>query len=248
MPVSDADAYLYQRGLAGLRVTVQRRMTAALRVVAERYPDDPVRFRDASIGVMQNLTREYGAVAGQFSADWYNAMRSQEGIRDRYVARGFIGDYDEQVAQTIRRAVGDLFTAAPDLEAVFASITDKASKYVADNGRETVRRNSFTDPRGQGWHRVAIGETCDFCLMLTGRGGVYTRSSVRFKSHVKCNCACAPSWDANAVEVPDIAYEASARTASLSPRQRDEMNKRIRDWIGGNSDELASLRESLTAP
>ena len=209
MAISPEEAAQFQRALANLRVTVQRRMTSALRVVAEQYPDDPRRFRDAAIGVMTNLTRQYGAQAGSFAAEWYNAMRTNEGIRDRFVARGFIGVDDVAVAQTVRRAVGDLFTEAPDLDHVFKMITDRTSQYVSDSARETIRRNTQRDSRARGWQRVSIGETCPFCLMLTGRGGVYTRESARFKAHVDCDCAAAPSWDANAPEVPEAAYRAS---------------------------------------
>jgi hypothetical protein len=240
--VTRAQEYDMQRALAGLRVTVQKRMTAALRVVAERYPGDPRRFRDASIGVMQNLTKQYGGQAGQFAAQWYNAMRADAGIRDRFVARGYIGDFDTAVAETIRRAVGDMFLEAPDLEAVFASITERTSKYVADSGRNTIRRNALADPRARGWRRVAHGETCDFCLMLVGRGGVYTRESVEFKSHPHCNCGAVPEWGSNVPEVPTIAYEASASREGMSEADKATLNRRIQSWISKNQDSLDSLR------
>lgn len=245
--VSAQEAYELQRAMAGMRVLVQKRMVAALRVVAERYPNDPRRFRDASIGVMQNLTKEYGSQAGAFAAEWYNAMRSNEGIRDRFVARAYLGsDIDEEVAGTVRRLVGDLFTEAPDLEAVFAAIAERSAKYVADQGHNTIRRNSFRDPRARGWQRLAHGETCDFCLLLVGRGGVYVEQTVTFKSHVKCNCTAGPVWDESLPEVPTIAYEASARTSSMSPKARAESNQRIQEWIAGHSDELSELRASLS--
>lgn len=235
-----------QRALAGLRVTVQKRMTAALRVVAEQYAGDPVKFRNTAIGVVQNLTKEYGAQAGAFAAEWYNAMRTDEGIRGRYVAKGWIGDYDIQVAETIRRVVGELFEEAPDIEAVLNSITERAAKYVSDTGHETIRRNSISDPQAAGWQRVAHGETCDFCLVLVGRGGVYTRSTVRFKSHVGCNCTASPSWDLSLPEVPTEAYMASARIQSLSVEQRQIMNERLQAYIEQNRAELDALRVSLS--
>lgn len=243
--MTPAQEYEMQRALAGLRVTVQKRMTAALRVVAEQYAGDPRRFRDAAIGVIQNLTKQYGAQAGQFAAQWYNAMRSDAGIRDRFVARGYIGDYDDEVAETIRRLVGDLFTDAPDLEAVFQSITERASKYVADDARETVRRNAGRDPRARGWRRVAHGETCDFCLMLVGRGGVYTDESVRFASHVHCNCTAVPEWNQNVPEVPTIAYQASASRQGMSDKARAKLNRNIQSWIADNQDYLNSLRSDV---
>lgn len=239
--------YDLQRALAGLRVTVQKRMTAALRVVAEQYAGDPTRFRDTAIGVVQNLTRDYGAQAGEFAAAWYNAMRLDEGIRGRYVAQGWIGDYDVRVAQTVRRAVGELFEDAPDVDNVFSSITDRASKYVTDTAHETIRRSSVSDPQAHGWRRVAHGETCDFCLVLVGRGGVYTRSTVLFKSHTHCNCTASPEWDSTAHEVPTEAYMASARTQSLSAEQRQIMNDRLQAYIEQNRDELDALKVSLNS-
>jgi hypothetical protein len=197
---------------------------------------------------MQNLTKEYGVQAGTFASEWYNAIRLDEGIRGRYVAKGWIGDYDAQVAETIRRAVADLFTDAPDLSHVFQVITERAAKYVADMGHETIRRNAARDPQARGWKRVAHGETCDFCLLLVGRGGVYTRESVRFKSHVKCNCTASPSWDQNAPEVPTIAYEASARTSTMSREERQIVNERIQGFIEQNRSELNTLRSDLNVP
>lgn len=236
-----------QRAMAGMRVLVQKRMTAALRVVAEQYPGDPRRFRDAAIGVMQNLTKQYGAQAGEFAAQWYNAMRLDEGLRDRFVARGYIGDYDAEVAGTVRRLVGDLFTEAPDLEAVFEAISARAAMYVSDNGFETVRRNAGRDPRARGWRRVAHGETCDFCLMLVGRGGVYTDRTVTFKSHVKCNCGAVPEWNPNVPEVPTIAYQASASREGMSDKARAQLNRNIQSWISDNQDYLNSLRADIDA-
>jgi len=152
---------------------------------------------------------------------------------------------DAEVAATVRRAVAELFEDAPDLDKVFSAITERAAKYVSDAGHETIRRNAVRDPRARGWKRVAHGETCDFCLMLTGRGGVYTRSSVRFKSHVKCNCGVAPSWDASEPEVPEIAYQASARTSGMTREERQIHNERIQAWIDENRDALDELRASL---
>jgi hypothetical protein len=245
LAIAPGEAASMQRALANLRVVVQQRMTAALRVVAEQYAGDPRRFRDAAIiGVMQNLTRQYGGTAGAFAAEWYNAMRSNEGIRDRFIARAYIGIDDAAVAATVRRAVGEMFEDAPDLEQVFKAIVDRGGQYVQDAARETVVRNTNADPRARGWQRVAFGETCDFCLMLVGRGGVYTRDSARFKSHVDCDCGAVPSWDQAAAEVPSIAYVASSRPASESARK--VMNARIQSWIETHQEELAELRASLS--
>lgn len=208
--VSEVEARTFQRALVGLQLQAQKRMQVALDAVAKEYAE-PERVRDASIGVTQNLTVQYGAQAAVFAAGWYSTMRVGEGVKTPYRPRPVTFDTAEAVEGTVRRAAAGLFAEVPDLSGVFKSITDRASKYVVDQARETIRANSFRDPVGRGWKRVAIGETCDFCLMLTGRGGVYKETTARFKSHVGCNCVAVPSWDQNAPEVPAIAYEASAR-------------------------------------
>lgn len=230
------------RAQASLRATVQQRMTAALRTVAEQYAGDPVKFRNTAIGVTQNLTKQYGRMGAEFSAQWYNAMRANESVRGRYVAQAFIGDYDEQVAQTVRRAVGELFTDAPDLDKAFTAITEKAGKYVADSGRETVRRNSIRDPQARGWKRVPVGPTCDFCMMLVGRGGVYTRESARFASHGSCNCAAVPEWDSSVPEVSEEVYAAAEPTEGMSKSERKLHNQKIQEYVEKNPEAIAEAR------
>ncbi|WP_432159069.1 hypothetical protein [Streptomyces sp. bgisy153] len=54
--------------------------------------------------------------------------------------------------------------------------------------RETTMR-TFRERRAvEGWRRAGQGKTCAFCLMLIGRGAVYSRESVRFRSHDHCHC------------------------------------------------------------
>lgn len=64
-----------------------------------------------------------------------------------------------------------------------------AARLVLEGDRETTMR-TFTDNDAiEGWRRVgASGSPCPFCLMLIGRGAVYSKASARFQSHDRCGC------------------------------------------------------------
>lgn len=64
-----------------------------------------------------------------------------------------------------------------------------ATRLVLEGDRETTMR-TFTDNDAiEGWRRVGgSGSPCPFCLMLIGRGAVYSKESSRFQSHDRCSC------------------------------------------------------------
>jgi len=194
-------------------------------------------FRNTVIGITQLMVREYGQAAGEFAADWYNDMRLTAGVGGGFTATAAVQSFDEAIEETVRRSVASLFTDAPDLTEVITAVTSKAGQYTVDGARNTIRANSIRDPKSSGWKRVAHGETCDFCLMLVGRGGVYREATATFKSHGGCDCGAVPSWDSAAPEVPTIAYQASTRSADATAS--------VRFWIETHQSELDDLRASL---
>lgn len=244
----------FQQAQAGIRVAVENRLTSALEALAATSTD-PQAFRNAVIGITRLVVSQYGEAAADFAADWYNSARVEAGIRDTFAAIPVVQNFDTRIDATVRRVVGTVFTDTPDLASMITGIASKASQYAVDGARNTISENAIRDPRAAGWKRVAHGETCDFCLMLVGRGGVYSREGVVFKSHAGCDCGSVPSWDANAVEVPTIAYEASTGMQNLRDRaaagnksairQLSAHNDRIQNWITDNTAELAELRSAL---
>jgi len=158
--------------------------------------------------------------------------------------------------------VGGLSEPNPDVAAIANAIAIKASQYAIDGARNTVAQNSYRDPQAAGWQRIPHGPTCNFCLVLVGRGGVYKRSTANFRAHGHCDCSAAPSWDLNAEEVPSIAYQGSARMNALrnrakvkgadgkptpdaksAERQLTAYRDRMNDYIANNQKELAGLRQ-----
>ena len=77
---------------------------------------------------------------------------------------------------------------------------------------ESLAVSAVADPAARGWGRFAHGETCDFCLMLTSRGDVYTDRTAVFASHDWCDCGAGPIWKGDtAIE---SRYRSSARRRS----------------------------------
>lgn len=243
----------FVQATAGIRAAVEGQLTALLTNLAGEGLSPDV-TRDAMARLTRTLVAEYGFAAAGFAADWYNDMRLAAAVPSGFTASPFTQDFDVQIDETVRRAVGTLFTDSPDVEAMVNSIVTKASQYAVDGARNTIAQNASRDPRASGWQRIPFGRTCDFCLMLVGRGGVYKRSTVNFRSHSNCDCGAAPSWDLNAAEVPDIAYQASSDMQALrnraangdrsAQRQLKAYRSRVQSYIADNQGEFAQLRKT----
>jgi hypothetical protein len=67
-------------------------------------------------------------------------------------------------------------------------------RLVLMGGRMTLVRSSYADRAAGGWRRVVGGEPCSFCLMLAGRGAVYSDATVDFQAHDHCSCSAEPSY------------------------------------------------------
>lgn len=242
----------FLRVQAGIRAAVEGRLTGLIVELARRG-ESPEAIRDAVIALVSLMVREYGQAAADFAVDFYEELRFESGVRGRYVAAAFALDHTVQVEQTIRRLAGELFVPEPDVQSFASGVAEKASQYIVDGARNTVAENSYRDPLAYGWRRVPVGATCDFCLLLVGRGGVYKRETALFRSHRHCDCGAAPSWDATAVEVPSIAYQASSDIQNLrdaaaagdrsAAQQLAHHRERVSGYIARNQREFAHLRQ-----
>lgn len=231
---------------AEIRRLVESRMNEIVEYLASRPGLTAEQFRNSLLSQTKLVVTQYGDVAASVAAEWFDDMRALEGVAGSFRATPFASPYDDAAVDgMVRRAVAPMFSESPDVAAVMRTVAQSAGKYVLGASRETIRRNSFIDPKGHGFQRVARGETCDFCLMLVGRGAVYKRETALFASHGDCNCAAVPSWDADAPEVDVRLYRASERTTGMSDAQRARHNALIRDYIADNRQALDEFRSEL---
>lgn len=189
----------------------------------------PEAAREALLAYTPALVDRYGVAAASVAAEWYDELRAAEGIPGRFRAAAIVPDESVAIRETVRRAAGHLFTDNPNL--TLLGISSKAGKYALDGSRATVTTSSIRDPRSSGWQRVTRAGACRFCRMLAGRGGVYREASADFASHDDCNCAAQPSWDAEAPEVDVKLYEASKRTSTMSPEQRERHREAVHEAL-----------------
>lgn len=244
--VTALDAEELRVAQEGIRTLVEERMNRIVEFLASQSNLTPKQFRNSLIVQTNNVVFQFGEAAAGFAAEWYDAARLAEGVSGRYVAVTAPSPYGaDAVEGMVRRAVGAMFQESPDLAATMRTVSTNAGKYVLGASRATVQANSFRDPKANGWRRVARGGTCDFCIMLVGRGAVYRQETVHFAAHGRCDCAAVPSFDPSAPEVDVRLYEASARTTRMSPSQREAHNDLIRSYIADHKLQLADTRSSL---
>ena len=173
--------------------------------------------------VLPAIVSQYGNAAATLAADWYDAERSRLGVPGTFTA-----DLAPEPPEDLVRAVSNWATSPEaDAPTVQARTEGAAQKIVADMQRQTVAQSAERDPNARGWARFTDEDACGFCLMLAGRGGVYTSSTVKFGSHDHCHCLAGPVWDANYRETVDL-YK-------RSPNVTDAQRRGARRWIRDNN-------------
>lgn len=220
-----------RQALADLTRIANRDVADLFALVGDAPADE---VRDALLDVLPDLGRAYGDAAASLAADYY------EGAREAAEARGrFSPILAEQPTPArwealARWGVDPLFSDDPNAATALTRIQGGMQRSVADQHRLTVVRSSIEDPAAAGWRRVGVGDSCGFCRMLIDRrkdggGGVYTESSVTFRSHDHCNCAAAPDFSSNVVRISPEPFRQSKANRSDSTRKAD--NARARAYI-----------------
>jgi hypothetical protein len=224
--VSQADARQFRGAQAAIRELVYDDLDAFWSTLDL---SKPLSARNALTQYVSTVVQQYGAMSAGMAADWFDVQRGLAGVDGDFTANPAVSPYLDGIQPTVRRASGALFTDNP--LATLRALKAVTGKYVLAAGRETIAKASVADPQARGWKRITRVGACAFCLMLAGRGGVYTRDSAFFASHGDCNCAAVPEWDADAPEVDVRLYQISRRTSRMSPEQKDAHNARIRAYL-----------------
>lgn len=183
--------------------------------------DDPAAATAAALAVVPDVVWTYQDAAAGLAADTYDVWRDQERVPGRFLAAPAAVAVEDQIAASVRNAVGPLWTADPDADAARSLLAGMTTRLVARGASDTVVEATRRDERAVGWSRVARAGACRFCRMLAGRGGVYrSERSARFAAHDRCHCVATPSWDADAPDMPVVAYVASQRKQTAADKAR----------------------------
>lgn len=160
-----------------------------------RQIDSADAARAALMDLLPELTAIYGSAAAALAADWYDEMRESAEVSGRFRA---VAAELPDVGRTdalARWGIAPLFGAAPDFDAAKSLVAGGFQRIVADADRYTVLGSTAADPGSGRWSRNTTGVSCDFCVMLAGRGAVYRSvDTADFKSHDHCDCLCVPNF------------------------------------------------------
>lgn len=200
--------------LAALATTDLRLLLAPL--------SDAEAIRGALLASLPDLVSIYGSAAATLAADAYDEMRDNAEIPGNYLASPTtlpdIGRTDSLAGW----AVQPLYLPDPDKLKTIERASGGLQRIVGNASRYTIAHSSVDDPRADGWQRIGRGG-CGFCVMLIGRGSVYSKRSADFASHDHCNCSAVPAFNGKARPVQP--YTPSPRKASEADRAR------VRDYL-----------------
>ncbi|WP_419704979.1 hypothetical protein [Promicromonospora sp. NFX87] len=199
---------------------------------------NPDTARDMLLEFVPILVAQYGEIAADAAAEWFEQLRDQAAGDGLFRAVGVLGNFRARALDplesvppvatesTVRFAAGGLYrpdeaTRPKDMpatpEQTLKMLRGALQKQVLQPGRDTLVANTNRDRAAYGWGRFVRPGACKFCRMLSGRGGVYTEISAAFDAHDgECLCVVGPTWDQSAPKA-DVRAEfvASTRTTAL---------------------------------
>lgn len=216
---------------------------------------NPAAARDMLLEFVPILVQQYGELAADVAAEWFEELRDVAASEGLFRATGALGAFRAQTLdpressppvateQAVRFAAGGLFrpdeeTRPKDMPATpqqtLQMLRGALQKQVLQPGRDTLVANTNRDEAARGWGRFVRPGACKFCRMLSGRGGVYTEISAAFDAHDgNCQCVVGPTWDQDAPRI-DVRAEFVASTRTTALRLRAER---------GDTAAAAQLRE-----
>lgn len=197
-----------------------------IRSVSQAAVNDPEEWRALLFAAAPLIVAEYGPAASTLALDWFEEIRAEANPGIGYTPIPQLLVTDEDVAAMVARVTEDLQTLeqriADEAEQLMAEVTEalaaEVQKDVAAGFWDTMTHNAAQDPASRGWQRFSRDAGCKFCLMLAGRGAVYTKSSVRFAAHTNCHCVVGPSYDPDAPQADVMQCVASKRTRTEKER------------------------------
>lgn len=186
--------------------------------------NNPDVLRDPLAAVLAEISNKYGDAAATLAADFYDDMRAdvvKSGARFTPKLADVPGP--NRFQSLAGWGISPLFGANPDPLTALHKLNGGLTLVVGNVYRETITGSSIADPAARGWQRVADGNACGFCLMLEGRGAVYSEAGVDFGAHDHCGCTAEPAFEGEPVPVQP--YTPTAR------RVTDADRARAREWI-----------------
>lgn len=152
---------------------------------------DPV--ERAAAGMREALpavAEEYGALAGDAAAIWYEDVRPSK--LPRYQPRTFVPQVLQDAEGLATWGVTPLFEG--DIDAAWERLSGTLQQIVAGHDRETVQGNAGRDPGVVRWRREAKAGACAYCAYMSVLSEIYVSAEEwakwddPAKYHDDCGC------------------------------------------------------------
>lgn len=222
----------------------QRRMGARMTAdLAKVWPVLDFRRLDetypAWAASVDGVVRRYEVESVNGAGDYFTAISRERKVLNPvvYTAPQVSSDQVDallhsQSVASLKKASMASVNARDAANAAFVATSQSMVRVVRDRGRDTVRDSALSNRGFGGWSRVGTGEACEFCRMLISRGAVYSEESVRFASHLHCNCEVEPARGGDAK--PVSVYRQSDRVRAMSDEGREASRDRVAEWLANN--------------
>lgn len=212
------------QALNGLTTAMRREFT---RIWMRLNLNDPKVLRDPLAVVLEEIATKYGTASAALAADFYDDLReSVVKTSPRFSPRLAQIPGPERFETLAGWGIGPLFGSDPDPAMALSNLFGGLKLDVTNAYIGTIAESSIADPAARGWQRVSDAGACDFCVMLEGRGSVYSEEGALFGAHDHCGCSAEPAFEGE--PVPVRAYTPSERNISDADRAR------VRRWMKAN--------------
>lgn len=151
---------------------------------AFRVSSNPAAVRDVLLRYFPDFMTAFGDTAAVLGADFYDMVRNLPPSAGTARAVFAQPAKTKQAEGVVRWAIGSLFEADPDWASFESLLLGASQRLILQPSRETIDLMSQADARSGrvaavGWtrhvhpERAKTKKSCDFCIMLAGRGPVY---------------------------------------------------------------------------
>lgn len=150
---------------------------------------------DELLSVVPTLTTVYGEMAATLSADIYDEVRAEAGVRGRFTAAPANPVPTSQAEALVRWGVSPIWSASPNPTAALDRLSGGLTRLALRPAGDTVVNAVKDDPADPRYARTTHGGACHFCLMLAARGAKYHGDAPYFESHDHCRCSAVQVYD-----------------------------------------------------
>lgn len=184
--------------------------------------DNPTALAGPLTELIDALAADFTRMSALIAADFYEDLRAESGLTDRYTATLADPPAIEDVRDFSNWAASAAYV---DEEKALRDAATVLDRFVMDADRGTIDLNIDRDPAAPRFARYASADACAFCAMNAMRGPAYrSEDTAGGKYHNHCRCLAVPVWSPR--DYQEAPYVADWREAYYSARDAGNSDTR----------------------